>query len=69
MDELITSLITDAPTAAIAIYLIWCWQTWGKEQLALLREIKSMLEHTREERRLSEAAQAQSAVPLGRKSR
>lgn len=69
MEELITSLITDAPTAAIALYLIWCWQTWGKEQLALLREIKSMLEQTRVESRLSEAAQAKSANPWRERTR
>lgn len=69
MEEFLARWVDEAPATAICFYLMWCWQTWGKETLSLLREVKSMLEQAREERRLSEAAQAHSAVPLTRKSR
>lgn len=63
MEELFQKWIDEAPATAIALYILWCWQTWGKETLGIVRDIKNLLEQTREERRLSEAAQAKSPHP------
>lgn len=69
MEELIVSLVANAPSTAVLIYVLYMMNGWGKALLEDIHEIKGMIEQTRVESRLSEAAQAKPANPWRDKTR
>lgn len=64
MDELIVSLVANAPATAVLLYLLYMINGWGKELVGMVREIRGMLvDQSREEAPLSAAAQARRRDP------
>jgi len=64
VEELIISLVANAPATAVLIYLLYLINQWGKQLLEAVSEIKGMLEQqTSAEGKLSETAPAKLPDP------